>query len=120
MRPDWKQIVPALLLGCLLGLWTGAFLGHRRHLPPSPDKMLSRFSKELRLEAGQREALRAVMESYRGRFDSLHAEAEARLSELRQAMNGEIAKQLDAGQQKKFQEMQARWETRHKTPKDHK
>lgn len=118
MRLDWKQIVPALLLGCLLGIWTGAFLGHRRHSPPSTEKLLDRFSKDLRLEAGQREALRTVMESYRGRFDSLHADTEARLAEIRAAMNGEIVKLLQPEQQKKFQEMQARWEAHHKMPKD--
>lgn len=109
MRFDWKQVLPALLLGCLLGFWTGAILGHRR-APRGPERMLDKFSRELRLEAGQRDSVKTVLETFRPRFDAQNE----RLLELRMDMNKEIAKLLDPEQQKRFQEMQARWEARHK------
>jgi hypothetical protein len=117
MNLNWKQIVPALLVGCLIGFWTGAFLAHRRHAPPSTEKMLSKFSKDLSLDAVQKDSLKAVLESYSGRFDALHEDAETRLSEIRGAMNGDIAKLLRPEQQKKFQEMQSHWGSRHKMKK---
>ncbi len=118
MRLDWKQIVPALLVGCLLGFWGGALLGHRRPPPPKTDRMLERFSRELRLEPGQRESVKTILEGYRPKFDALQDQTEARLLELRTAMNGEIDKLLQPEQQARFQELQARWETRHGRRKD--
>ena len=112
MRLDWKQIVPALLLGSLLGLWAGAFLGHRRP-PRGPERMLDKFSRELRLEIGQRDSVKAVLEAFRPRFDTQND----RLLELRTDMNKEITKLLNPEQQKRFQDMQARWEARHQRRK---
>jgi Spy/CpxP family protein refolding chaperone len=112
MRLDWKQILPALLAGCLLGFWTGALLPHRR-APRGADRMLDKFSRELRLEAGQRDSLKAVLEGYRPKFDALNEQMLA----LRRDMNLEISKFLTTEQGKRFQELQARWEARHQRRK---
>jgi Spy/CpxP family protein refolding chaperone len=114
MKPDWKQIVPALLIGCLLGLWTGTLLGHRRHAAPGAERTINKFSRDLGLDTAQRDSLKAIMESYRGKFDSLHADTTVRLSEIRAAMNEDIAKLLRPDQQQRFQDMQTRWDARHK------
>lgn len=112
MRLDWKQILPALLVGCLAGFWAGALLGHRRP-PPKTDRMLDKFSRELRLEAGQEESVKTILERYRPKFDALHGETDARLLELRTAMNSELDKLLQPEQQARFKELQTRWEARH-------
>lgn len=116
MRLDWKQILPALLVGCLAGFWAGALLGHRRP-PAKTDRMLDRFSRELRLAAGQRESVKTVLEGYRPEFDALHDETDARLLALRTAMNSELDKLLQPEQQARFKELQARWEARHQRRK---
>ncbi|MDD5630241.1 MAG: hypothetical protein PHU21_14335 [Elusimicrobia bacterium] len=114
MRLDWRQVVPAVLVGCLLGLWTGAALEHRRPPKPSTERMLSRFSRDLALDPGQRDSLKAVLESYGPKFDALHEDAETRFSALRDSMHAEIAQLLKPEQAERFQKMQARWDSRHK------
>lgn len=118
MRLDWKQIVPALLVGCLLGFWGGALLGHRRPPPPKTDRMLEKFSAELRLDPDQKAALKIILEQQIPRFSALRTRTDEELKEMRSSMNKEIDKLLKPEQQARFQELQARWETRHGRRKD--
>ncbi len=111
MNLQWKQIVPALLIGCLLGLWAGFLLpkisGHWRRNGLGTERLLNKFSKELSLDNAQRDAVKAVLESYSGKIKSFH-------EEIRASMNADIARLLSPEQQKKFEDLRTRWETRHK------
>lgn len=119
MRLDWKQIVPALLLGCLIGIWGGAWL-HRmglRHMrtdASDTQRLLIKFSSELKLEAGQQDAVKAVLESYRTQMKALHEDHAKRFEEIRTSMRNDIAKLLSPEQVKRFQAIQARWDAHHK------
>ena len=118
MNLQWRQTLPALLLGCLLGLWAGVLLpkAARQWRPGAPDtgRMLNKFTTELRLDAGQKDAVKAVIDSYREQVKSIHAREEAPLAGLRAAMQDDIMKLLNPEQQRKFLEMQARWTARRK------
>lgn len=121
MRLNWKQILPALLIGCLAGFWGNTLLrsiGHRRPSAPNVENMLEKFSAELRLDPGQKAALKIVLEQQVPRFSAMRTRTDEELKQMRSSMNGEIDKLLKPEQQKLFQQMQARWETRHGRRKD--
>ena len=105
MNLSWRKTLAAFLIGSLLGLWGGAYLPqllrHAHHGKPDQDRLLNKFSKELQLDAPQREAVKDLLESYRVRFDA-----------QRTAMRQDMDKLLNAPQQKKFQEIQSRWDRR--------
>lgn len=123
MRVDWRQVIPALLIGCLVGLWGGAWL-HRTSLRHTrtgfsdTQKLLDRFNAELKLDAGQQDAVRAILESYRSQMKTLHEDSSKRFEEIRAAMRGDISKLLNPDQLKRFQDIQGRWDSRHKNWKD--
>lgn len=119
MRLDWRQVVPALLLGCIIGLWAGAWmhraaLRHTRAGASDTQRLLAKFNAELKLDAGQQETVRAVWESYRTQMKALHEDSFRRFEEIRASMRGDLAKLLNPKQQKRFQDMQARWDGRRK------
>ena len=120
MRIDWRQAVPALLLGALLGLWAGHWISrsaHEKLLSRGPDTehVLRKFTAELALDAKQQQDFKTVLESYRGRLQALHEDSAKRFDEVRLSMRADLSKLLSPDQQKRFQEMQARWEARHKS-----
>jgi hypothetical protein len=110
-------------LGCLIGLWGGAWLHraalhHMRTRASDTQKLLDRVTAELKLDAGQQVAVKAVLESYRSRMKALHEENSKRFEEIRASMRGDLAKLLNPEQQRRFQDLQTRWDARHKNWKD--
>ena len=119
MKLEWKQVIPALLIGCIVGLLAGsclhmAALWRLHHGGSGTERLLNRFSKELKLDARQREGVKAVLETYRDKTKSLHQETSARFMDVRASMRGDIEKLLTPEQQKKFKDMQARWDPHHR------
>jgi hypothetical protein len=86
-------------------MWTGT---------SDTQKLLAKFNAELKLDAGQQDAVRAVLDSYRIRMKTLHDDGFKRFDDIRASMRGDVAKLLNPEQQKRFQDMQARWDARHK------
>ena len=120
MKLEWKQVIPALLIGCIVGLLAGSGLHHAvafwriRHGGPSTEQLLEKFTKALKLDARQEEGVRAVLETYRGKTQSLHQELSSRFKDIRTSMRADIEKLLTPEQQKRFQEMQSRWDSHHR------
>ena len=120
MKLEWKQVIPALLIGCIVGLLAGSGLHHAvafwriRHGGPSTERLLNKFTKELKLDAAQTEGVKAVLETYRGKAQSVHQELFSRFTDIRTSMRGDIEKLLSPEQQKRFQGMQSRWDSHHK------
>ena len=119
MKLDWKQVLPALLLGCLIGLWAGAWmhraaLRHMRADMSDTQRLLDRFNAELKLDAGQKEAVKSILESYRAQMKALHEDSFKRFGEIRASMRGDISRLLNPEQLKRFQDIQSRWDARHK------
>jgi len=77
-------------------------------------RLLNKFNSELKLDAGQQDAVKAVLESYRTQMKALHEEHSKRFGEIRASMRNDIAKLLTPEQLKRFQDIQSRWDAHHK------
>ena len=119
MRIYWKQAVPVFVLGLILGAAAGSW-AHRAAFRrfakegPGTERMLARQSRELKLDAGQQEAVRKVLESQHAQMKALHQETAAKFEELSASFKGEVKKALSPEQQAKFEAMTARWEAHRK------
>lgn len=119
MTPSWKHIVAALLIGCLVGAAAGSryqrWAFHKFwQQGPDPQRVLKKFTKELNLDAKQREAVKAILEKHHEEVVGLHRDMSAKFDEIRTSMRSEIKPLLTPEQQKKFEAMVARWDARHK------
>ncbi len=119
MKPAWKQIIPVFILGLILGAALGSWC-HRvsaRHFTKKPDHssgMLEKFSKELNLDSNQKDAVKAALESSRGKMQAFREETGVKLNEIRAVMHSDIRKILTPPQQAEFDKLTAAWEKRHK------
>ena len=69
------------------------------------DWYVAHLKEELDLSNAQRDSVRAVLDRYGPRMDSLMSEIRPRLDTLRGAMRMEIGRFLDSRQQKEFDKM---------------
>ena len=103
MKLAWKQIIPALLIGALAGAAAGAwcqryaFRNFWQH-GPNPSRLLAKLDRELTLEPRHAKVM------------ALHGEMSAKFEAMLMETRGETRKLLNAGQQKKFDELSARWD----------
>lgn len=120
MNLNWRQVFPAFLIGCLLGACIGVW--HQRAAfhrfwreGPNTQRLLDKFGRELKLDARQREDVKAVLERKREKTKALRQEMSSKFKEIRLSMRGDIEKLLSPEQKERFQRMQARWEARRKS-----
>jgi len=117
MKLACKQIIPALLIGALAGAAAGAwcqrFAFHNfwKH-GPNPERLLAKFDRDLNLEAGQKQDLKALLEAQHAKVMALHKETAAKFDALLVDLRGQTRKLLNAEQQKKYDAMSARWDAR--------
>jgi hypothetical protein len=84
MSISWKQAVPVFALGLLLGAAGGSWahrMAVRRFMRdglPRPERMLDNLSRELKLDAGQKDALKKVLEAQHEKMQVFHLEAAAK------------------------------------------
>ncbi len=109
-------IVLSFLLGAAATLGFARLPRRRRRY--DPDRLTSKFTRELSLSAAQQAQVRAVLGDTEKRLDALHEDARAKLSAIRADTRAGIRKILDPEQQKRFDEMAARWDARRKIRKE--
>ena len=80
---------------------------HRRH---GPDDFVAHLATKLDLTPAQRDSVRAILSRRRASMDSLWHEVGPRVEALQQSVRADIRAQLDAGQQRKFVEMNKRFD----------
>ncbi|OGS39331.1 MAG: hypothetical protein A2506_06015 [Elusimicrobia bacterium RIFOXYD12_FULL_66_9] len=118
MKIDWKKAAPIFVLGILLGAVGGSWTQRAmmRHWKKSPDasRRVEKLSRQLKLDAGQKDAVKVLLEADRVKFAALHDELMARFKTLRGESRTEIRKLLTPEQQVKFDEMTARLDARSK------
>ena len=114
-----QQTLVAFVLGAVVGVVgtarvaPGAF--HRRwESGQFQARMLQRFSAKLQLAPAQRTQVAAILEAKRLKIDALRADIRPKFEEIRALTSAEIRALLTPAQQKKFDVMQAEWETRRK------
>lgn len=117
MTYNWKHIAAGFLIGCIAGGAVGARFQKAAYHKfwkrgPNPERMLKKFDRELKLDAGQKAAVKAIITGHREKMMALHEKTSGAFQDIRLSMHGEIAKVLNPDQRKKFDEMKARWEAR--------
>lgn len=118
MRIVWNQVLPAFLVGCLLGVALG--VRHEKKVfhqfwshGPDTQKILSKLSRKLDLNAQQEDQVRAFLEEKRKKVMALHQEMTAQFDAIRLSMRTDMQNTLTPDQQKKFTEMTQKWDARH-------
>ena len=130
MKIAWIQIVLSLVLGIVLGVSFDRFndchcagdcikpfkFGHRLGDFKHKDikHILKRFSKELNLTAEQKTQVSAIFDAKHKKMIELKAEVHPKFEALRKSAHDEINKLLTVEQQKKFDEIDAKIEAKHK------
>ena len=117
MKIEWKQVAIAVLIGGAIGfagarISTPYFLHKRLERGGFKEKMMDRFSKKLNLTSEQREKISSIFESSRQEIQKMQAEIKPRFEEIRTSTNAKIREVLNPEQQKKFDEMEAKWADR--------
>lgn len=122
MTISWKQAVPVFFLGLLMGAAGGSWahrIAARRFMaggPPRPERMLENLSRELKLDGGQKDALKKVLDAQHERMLAFHKETSARFEEFRRSFESDVKKILTPEQQARFEALSARWQKRHGLP----
>lgn len=111
----WRFVLPAVLVGLLAGVWTGARLERSaarrmRREGPRPARVVKMLSRELGLRPDQTQALRALLTAKRPAFQAIRREEEARMAALRAEIDRDLTPFLDEGQKKKLEALRARWQ----------
>ena len=116
MRLDWRQILPALAIGLVLGA-AGArclpWLLHGRHSEERRfARLLSRFESRLGLDAAQKGKVETILKEQRKRLDELRGQTRPRFEALRAEARSQIRVLLSFDQQEKYDALEAEMEAR--------
>jgi protein CpxP len=107
--PSNDQAPPSAMQGPGGGGW--------QHHPMDPAKRTAELTKRLKLTSDQQTKVQDILTTEKTQMESLHQDTStapqdrrAKMMDIRQTSNTQIRALLDAGQQKKWDEMQARHE----------
>ena len=109
MKPDWKQVLVAFIVGVTLGaLFVLRVIPHgtfRHHT-------MRQLTSKLHLTPGQQEKITAISEDARKKIGALRDQVHPKFEEIRASSRTEIRKLLAPDQQAKFDEMTAKMDAR--------
>ena len=115
MKPDWKSIAIAFVLGILFGVLFSARcadLGFHGPWDNNPGKfhhrLMEQFTSKLHLKADQQGKVSAILEDSRAKIGALRQEVHPKFEAIRESAKAEIRKLLTPEQQEKFDQMSAR------------
>lgn len=113
MKAPDPKLVFVLIAGVLIG-WFAAFgtvhCKMRFDGPPQKGKILEHFSRELSLDAVQKEKVGKILEETRAKIDTLRAQARPGFEAIRRDADGRIRELLKAEQLPKFEELRKKME----------
>lgn len=126
MKRAAAQVGAAVVLGAVLGAAAAPGLLQRRwERGRAQERLLNRFSQELRLSDAQRSQVAAILEAKRERIDALRAEVRPRFQEIRASTSAEIRALLTPEQRPAFDAIEAqhaaqreRWRRYHAQRRD--
>ncbi len=112
----------ALFIGiCLGAAGTGIYIHHCFHEAHARqgdfNPFLNRLSVNLKLTPAQTETIRGIFNDFRSQLESARLDTNTKLKSLRDASNDKIRAVLNDEQKQKFNQMIAKWESRHSDPK---
>ena len=106
MKPAWHPVVPAFLLGLVIGAASGSW-GQRtlfRHHPEMDRRRaLERLTRELDLDDAQKTIVAAALDAKRAEVQKLKADTFARLRVIRAVADADIKKVLRPEQSRKLE-----------------
>ncbi len=114
-RRAYLYFVVTFLLGCVVGGAAMVFLGwHRSHRPRRPDRqrIVRRFTSELKLSADQTAQLDRIFEESFKKMDEQRKQVEPQFQAIRDETSSRIRQILTPEQLPKFNEMLRRYEER--------
>jgi hypothetical protein len=110
----WAAFAAGLLLGGVAGaVFAGKRASHSWKKSPDSERALRRLSSRLKLDEGQRAAVKSVLDARRDKVKTLQKETMDKMEALRVSARAEIVPLLRPDQQSRYAEMNARWEKRH-------
>jgi periplasmic protein CpxP/Spy len=90
-------------------------MGGRHHGPPDPAKRTAELTKKLNLTSDQQTKVQSIFESERSQMEALHNDSSlsqddrhSKMMTIHQNSDSQVRALLDANQQKKWDEMQAK------------
>ena len=117
LTPAWKPLAVSFIVVMLAGAALG--IGGLKYCFPRGwhgegryTRMLERFSSKLDLTPEQKAQVAALLEAKRQKIKSLRSEIRPKFEEIRHSTRDEIRKLLTPEQEKKFQSLERRWESR--------
>ena len=119
MKP-WIKTLLILLIGFLLGVTATVLVIHqffRPHPPPGvadADRILKRLSSRYDLTADQQEKVAALLKQELPKTEALRKEGDQKFKALRDSFNVQLRALLNPDQQKKLDDMLAKWEQKQK------
>lgn len=118
MNLQRKELIAALLIGCLLGAAAGSRLQssalHRfwQH-GPDTQRIFNKVNHDLSLNAKQQEAVKIIIERHHREMMDMQQATSVKFHAIRMALRADMVKVLNPEQQEKFRAMTARWDARH-------
>ncbi|MEK7475367.1 MAG: hypothetical protein AAB152_06980 [Candidatus Coatesbacteria bacterium] len=115
----WSHLVWALAVGLAAGLALGLHaprwgFPHPRRGGDRTALMVDRVSRQLKLDAGQREKLTAILEKTHHRIMRLRRDVGPKFEAIRKEASREIEKILTPDQVERYRELEKKWDARHR------
>lgn len=115
-------LIAVFVAGLLVGaggmaLSRGAFGGARRHR--GPDDFVQHLTQDLTLNRAQQDSVRAILSRRRASMDSLWHEMGPRFETLQASVRSDIRAQLNPDQQRKFADMNKRFDAMRRAGASH-
>ena len=119
MKIDWKPVLIAFAFGMFFGAAVADHLdsmGHKHWGGPGKfrEKMMNRFTSELKLDAQQQEKVGKIMEDTRLKIDTFRQQTQPQFESVKKEAQSEIRALLNPGQQVKFDQLSVKMEERRK------
>lgn len=117
MKP-WIKTVCVFFIGLLMGVAATCLVFrlcfHPHHPPGAADagRILKHLDSKLGLTADQKEKVSLLLNQELPKADNLRMEGDKKFKALRTSFHAQLRALLDPDQQKKLDEMQAKWENR--------
>lgn len=113
--PD-RKLVAGLLVGVLIGWFAayGAMHCRARFDKPGKSHMLDKFTRELRLDAAQKEKVGLILEETREKVKALRGQTRPRFEAIRAESDGRIRAVLTPEQLPRFEKLRAEMQEKFK------
>lgn len=117
MKFAWKESLAALIVGVLIGVgvcckFDGKFRRGGWQTKGHFDRMLKKFDRKLNLNDSQKQQTATILEESRQKMKAFQNETLPKFDQIRAETRAKIREILNPDQQKKFDEMHAKWEAR--------